>query len=66
MAWETESFLSSLISVSDATISVYRRDVNAFISWSIETDVHDPETVTRRHIRHYLAWLRKKTTLDAL
>ena len=60
MAWETESFLSSLISVSDATISVYRRDVNAFISWSIETDVHDPETVTRRHIRHYLAWLQEK------
>jgi|TARA_B100001996_G_scaffold381005_1_gene369575 site-specific recombinase XerD len=59
MSWETESFLASLISVSDATASVYRRDVNAFISWSKETDIFEPEDVTRRHLRYYLAWLQE-------
>ncbi len=60
MPWDTEAFLSSLISVSDATASVYKRDLNAFINWSAETDVHEPEDVSRRHIRHYLAWLQEK------
>ena len=60
MAWNTEAYLSSLISVSDATASVYKRDISAFINWGREIDVFEPEDVSRRHIRHYLAWLQEK------
>ena len=60
MPWNTEAYLSSLISVSDATASVYKRDINAFINWGREIDVFEPEDVSRRHIRHYLAWLQEK------
>jgi len=60
MAWEIDSFLSSLISVSESTASVYRRDVNAFTDWSVESGILKPEAVTRRHIRYYLAWLQER------
>ena len=61
MSWEINSFLNSLISVSDATSAVYKRDVNAFIKWSIGNDLHQPEDVTRRHLRYYLAWLQENS-----
>ena len=59
MSWEINSFLNSLVSVSDATSAVYKRDVNAFMKWSIEEELQKPKDVTRRHLRYYLSWLQE-------
>ncbi len=61
MAWEIDSFLTSLISVSDATSAVYKRDINAFMKWGKEEGLLGPEQITRRHLRYYLAWLQENS-----
>ncbi|MBG01008.1 MAG: tyrosine recombinase [Acidimicrobiaceae bacterium] len=61
MPWKINSFLKSLISVSDATTAVYKRDVNAFMKWSLENELHRPKDITRRHLRYYLAWLQENS-----
>jgi len=60
MAWEINSFLLSLISVTDATTAVYKRDVSAFISWGETENLQHPTQITRRHLRYYLAWLQER------
>ena len=59
MSWEIDSFLKSLISVSDTTSAVYKRDVDAFMKWTVEKSLYKPEDITRRHLRYYLAWLQE-------
>jgi site-specific recombinase XerD len=55
--WDLDQFIDSLASVSDATASVYRRDVLAFAEWARERDLREPTEPTRRDLRAYLAWL---------
>ncbi len=57
MAWDLDPFVDSLASVSQATASVYRRDVGAFAEWAADRGLEDPRAVTRRDLRSYLAWL---------
>ncbi len=51
------AFVSSLHGVGESTAAVYRRDVNAFVSWSAELGVGDIGAVDRRHVRRYLGHL---------
>src|SRR5437773_4030910 len=52
-----------------ATLSFYRYTAGAFLSWAELQGVTNPEEVTARHVRQYLAQLiannRKDTTLHA-
>ena len=50
-------FVHSLTGVSDATASVYRRDLLAFTEWLETTGVERIEQVDRRLVRRYLAHL---------
>lgn len=60
MAWDIELFAASLTSVSDATMAVYRRDVEAWAHHLGESSIGDPRPVTRRHVRGYLARLTEQ------
>ncbi len=52
-----------------ATMAFYSHTAGAFLSWIEQQNVHNPEEVTARHVRQYLAQLidrgRKDTTLHA-
>lgn len=60
MVWEINSFLLSLVSVTDATTAVYKRDISAFIRWGETENLQHPTQITRRHLRYYLAWLQER------
>ena len=51
------SFVASLHGVSDSTSKVYRRDVLAFVEWSVSSGVADVAAVDRRQLRRYLGHL---------
>ncbi len=57
MSWSLERFSASLVSVSDATNSVYCRDLRAFFAWADEVGTDQPKLVTRRTVRRYMAVL---------
>lgn len=57
MRWELDTFSDSLTSVSAATAAVYRRDIAALAEWAAGRGLEGPDSVTRRHLRSYLAWL---------
>ncbi|MGI9603395.1 MAG: tyrosine recombinase [Acidimicrobiales bacterium] len=57
MDWAPADFAHSLTSVSEATVQVYRRDLDAFIVWADENGVGGPDEVDRRVLRRYLAAL---------
>jgi site-specific recombinase XerD len=52
-----------------ATLSFYKHTAGAFLSWAVLQGVTQPEQITARHVRQYLAQLiannRKDTTLHA-
>ncbi len=50
-------FVHSLTGVSDATASVYRRDLLAFAEWLETTGVERIDQIDRRMVRRYLAHL---------
>lgn len=54
--WGVGTFLRAA-ALADSTRSVYRRDLVAFISWSVDQGVCTPAAVDRRHLRAYLASL---------
>lgn len=56
-AWRLERFNASLVSVSDSTIAVYARDIEAFIEWAERLHIDVPGKVSRRTLRRYLAYL---------
>ncbi|MDH3705902.1 MAG: tyrosine recombinase [Acidimicrobiia bacterium] len=56
-AWSSDDFVASLTSVSDATATVYRRDLAAFVEWAHEQGWPAPDRVDRRALRRYLAVL---------
>ena len=59
MSWELPNFIQSLTSVSDSTASVYKRDLKSFIEWCESQELTVPSEVSRRNLRHYLAWLQE-------
>ena len=56
-AWSIDSFIASLTSLASSSTDLYRRDLLAFVEWSIEAGVSQPESVDRRILRRYLVRL---------
>ncbi len=50
-------FVHSLTGVTPATAAVYRRDLDAFTEWLVETGIDEITDVDRRVLRRYLAHL---------
>lgn len=66
----TDFWLSrQAMNATPATLAFYRYTAGAFLSWLESQGVTDPQEVTARHVRQYLAQLidqgRKDTTLHA-
>ena len=56
--WKASDFERSLTASSPNTRAAYRRDVELFAEWAIDNSLaRDPATVTRVHVRAYLAHL---------
>jgi integrase/recombinase XerC len=55
--WGIDAFTDSLTSVSAATVTAYRRDVDGFVAWAERAGIDGPERVDRLHLRRYLASL---------
>ena len=60
MSWDSARFLSSLTRLSQATVTAYERDVNAFIEFASRLDVRAPDGVDRQLIRRYLASMQTR------
>lgn len=60
-AWAVDAFIAALTAASDNTRSAYRRDAEAFIEWAQRLGLQDPATVTRKHLRRYLAYLSTRS-----
>jgi integrase/recombinase XerC len=56
-AWSIDSFIASLTSLASSSTDLYRRDLVAFVEWSIQTGLSQPEAVDRRFLRRYLVRL---------
>ena len=57
MRWHEDAFVTSLVSLTDDTVGVYRRDLGAFIEWCGRLGHESPDRVDRRTLRRYLAFL---------
>jgi integrase/recombinase XerC len=57
MAWNEEGFATALVSLTDDTVALYRRDLAAFIEWCDRLGCDGPGRVDRRTLRRYLAYL---------
>ena len=56
-AWSIDPFIASLTSLASSSTDLYRRDLAAFVEWSIEAGLSRPEDVDRRLLRRYLVRL---------
>jgi len=52
-----DDFVETLTGVSEATASVYRRDVLAFVDWADSAQLRELGDIDRRRLRRYLAHL---------
>jgi integrase/recombinase XerC len=59
--WRRESFADSLTSVSPNTVTAYRRDLAAFLTWAERLGLAGPDAVDRRVLRRYLAYLATRS-----
>jgi site-specific recombinase XerD len=57
MPWQQDAFVRSLVSLSDATTALYRRDLDAFCEWAERLGHEGPARVDRKVLRRYLAYL---------
>src|SRR5579871_3598877 len=57
MGWDLDEFARSLTGVSAATVEAYRRDLDGFAEWAGRAGVDGPASVSRLHLRRYLAHL---------
>jgi integrase/recombinase XerC len=57
MSWQVDDFERSLTDVARSTVTAYRRDVEAFVTWADRSQLAGPEQVTRLLLRRYLAYL---------
>ncbi|HEX7094909.1 MAG TPA: tyrosine-type recombinase/integrase [Acidimicrobiales bacterium] len=56
MPWHEDAFATSLVSLADDTVALYRRDLAAFVAWCGRLGVKHPTRVDRRTLRRYLAF----------
>lgn len=60
-AWMVSAFIESLTSSSENTRAAYRRDVELFVEWLLDSSIHvGPSNVEREHVRGYLAGLHDR------
>jgi site-specific recombinase XerD len=57
MDWLERPFLESLTSVADRTLVAYRTDLHGFVTWAAARDLAGPESVDRKVLRAYGAFL---------
>jgi site-specific recombinase XerD len=57
VAWHLDDFELGLTDVADATRRAYLGDVAAFVEWAERGGITGPESVVRRLLRRYLAYL---------
>jgi len=55
--WRVDAFVASLTSVAPATVDAYRSDLLAFVEWAERLQLEGPQSVDRRVLRRYLAYL---------
>jgi len=55
--WRHPQFLASLTSAAPNTVVAYGRDLTAFVEWAERLGLEGPESVDRRTLRRYLAYL---------
>lgn len=60
MSWEIEEFVRSLTNASLNTVLAYKSDLEAFVGWSVERGVLEPQNVSRLTLRAYLGHLTAK------
>jgi site-specific recombinase XerD len=57
VAWDLEEFTTSLTALAPASVTAYRRDLDAFVEWAGRLGLEDPTAVDRRALRRYVAFL---------
>jgi site-specific recombinase XerD len=57
VAWDLDEFTSSLTGLAPASVTAYRRDLEAFVVWAGRLGLADPEGVERLTLRRYVAHL---------
>ena len=55
--WDLDEFSYSLTSLAPASVTAYRRDLDAFVEWADRLGLAGPEGVDRRVLRRYVAFL---------
>ena len=55
--WDVDGFERSLTAAAPNTVQAYRRDVDHFVEWAARAGHESPDTVDRRLLRRYLAFL---------
>lgn len=56
-SWFVEGFVRSLTAASDNTRAAYSADVDAFADWATRSGLAEPGSITRIHLRRYMAHL---------
>jgi site-specific recombinase XerD len=57
VAWDLDEFTTSLTALAPASVTAYRRDLDAFVEWAGRLGLEDPTAVDRRALRRYVAFL---------
>ena len=57
VAWDLDEFAASLTSLAPASVTAYRRDLDAFVEWAGRLGLIGPDGVDRRVLRRYVAFL---------
>ncbi|HBX76616.1 MAG TPA: recombinase XerC [Acidimicrobiaceae bacterium] len=60
MDWGEKVFAESLGRLSASSVSVYQRDLQAFVAWAETVDISSPAAVGAPHLRKYLAHLHQQ------
>lgn len=55
--WNLDGFVVSLTAAAPNTVSAYQRDVRLFVEWVSRHGVTSPTSVTKAHVRSYVAFL---------
>jgi integrase/recombinase XerC len=57
VAWDLDEFTTSLTALAPASVTAYRRDLDAFVEWAGRLGLEDPTAVDRLALRRYVAFL---------
>lgn len=58
--WAIDDFLASLTDLAASSVVAYRSDVVAFVAWAERLGLTHPQSVERRTLRRYLAYLNTR------